>query len=53
MIVLTESLLENGVPVRDPMAVPDVQTYNPELHLTFDKFPKLYDKVASHLMKVC
>lgn len=53
MIVLTESLLKNGVPERNPMAVPAHQTYNPDLHLTLNEFPASYGKVASHLMKVC
>lgn len=53
MIVLSESLLLDGAPQRDPMAIPHNLTHNPDLHFTFTKFWKRYGKFARHLMKVC
>lgn len=52
MIVLSESLLLDGAPQRDPMAIPHNLTHNPDLHFTFTKFWKRYGKFARHLMKV-
>ncbi|XP_075888549.1 carbohydrate sulfotransferase 12-like [Nelusetta ayraudi] len=52
MIVLTESLVQNGVPQRDPMAIPTRLTYNPEFHLSLMKFPERYGRFSRHLMKV-
>lgn len=38
MIAPTENLLQNGVPERVPMAVPDSQTDNPHSHSTLNEF---------------
>ncbi|XP_064870341.1 carbohydrate sulfotransferase 12-like, partial [Oncorhynchus nerka] len=40
MIVLSESLLQEGVPYRDPLAVPQEMVHNSSLHFTFNKFWK-------------
>ncbi|XP_061557182.1 carbohydrate sulfotransferase 12-like isoform X1 [Phycodurus eques] len=52
MIVLSESLLHDGVPQRDPMAIPRELAHNSSMHFTFNKFWKRYGKFARHLMKV-
>nr|XP_046272339.1 carbohydrate sulfotransferase 12 isoform X2 [Scatophagus argus] len=52
MIVLSESLLIDGVPVRDPMAIDTHLVHNNSLHFTFSKFWKRYGKFSKHLMKV-
>ncbi|KAM9472447.1 carbohydrate sulfotransferase 12-like [Salvelinus alpinus] len=52
MIVLSESLLQEGVPYRDPLAVPQEMVHNSSLHFTFNKFWKRYGKFSRHLMKV-
>ncbi|XP_077415621.1 carbohydrate sulfotransferase 12-like [Vanacampus margaritifer] len=52
MIVLSESLLHNGVPQRDPMAIPMEVAHADNMHFTFNKFWKRYGKFAKHLMKV-
>lgn len=52
MIVLSESLLQDGVPQRDPMAIPKNLIHNSDMHFTFNKFWKRYGKFARHLMKV-
>ncbi|XP_019732965.1 carbohydrate sulfotransferase 12 isoform X2 [Hippocampus comes] len=51
MIVLSESLLRDGVPQRDPMAIPRELAHNASMHFTFNKFWKRYGKFARHLMK--
>lgn len=53
MIVLSESLLRDGVPQRDPLAIPRDLVHNNSMHFTFNKFWKRYGKFAKHLMKVC
>lgn len=53
MIVLSESLLRDGVPHRDPQAIPRDLVHNSSMHFTFNKFWKRYGKFAKHLMKVC
>lgn len=53
MIVLSESMLRDGVPQRDPLAVPRDLVHNSSMHFTFNKFWKRYGKFARHLMKVC
>ena len=53
MIVLSESLLQDGVPQRDPLAIPRDLVHNSSMHFTFNKFWKRYAKFARHLMKVC
>lgn len=52
MIVLSESLLRDGVPQRDPQAIPRNLVHNNSMHFTFNKFWKRYGKFAKHLMKV-
>ncbi|KAF1379232.1 hypothetical protein PFLUV_G00173930 [Perca fluviatilis] len=52
MIVLSESLLRDGVPQRDPLAIPRDLVHNNSMHFTFNKFWKRYGKFAKHLMKV-
>lgn len=53
MIVLSESLLRDGVPERDPLVIPRDLVHNSSMHFTFNKFWKRYGKFAKHLMKVC
>ncbi|XP_068606116.1 carbohydrate sulfotransferase 12-like [Brachionichthys hirsutus] len=52
LIVLSESLLRDGVPERDPLAVPRNLVHNGSMHFTFNKFWRRYGKFAKHLMKV-
>lgn len=52
MIVLSESLLVDGVPYQDPMDVPTELIHNSSLHFTFNKFWKRYGKFSRHLMKI-
>ncbi|XP_064170670.1 carbohydrate sulfotransferase 12-like [Anguilla rostrata] len=52
MIVLSETLLVNGVPYRDPMDVPSEQVHDIKVHLTLNKFWKRYGKFSRHLMNV-
>ncbi|KAM6966229.1 carbohydrate sulfotransferase 12-like isoform 1-T2 [Tautogolabrus adspersus] len=52
MIVLSESMLQDGVPQRDPLAIPRDLVHNSSMHFTFNKFWKRYGKFAKHLMKV-
>ncbi|KAM3864147.1 carbohydrate sulfotransferase 12-like [Diretmus argenteus] len=52
MIVLSESLLQDGVPYSDPLAIPRDQVHNSSMHFTFNKFWKRYGKFSRHLMKV-
>ncbi|KAJ4931723.1 hypothetical protein JOQ06_010163 [Pogonophryne albipinna] len=52
MIVLSESLLQDGVPQRDPLSIPKDLVHNSSMHFTFNKFWKRYGKFAKHLMKV-
>ncbi|XP_005806113.1 carbohydrate sulfotransferase 12 [Xiphophorus maculatus] len=52
MIVLSESLQQDGAPQRDPLAIPRDLVHNSSMHFTFNKFWKRYGKFAKHLMKV-
>ncbi|KAL2100791.1 hypothetical protein ACEWY4_002552 [Coilia grayii] len=52
MIVLSESLLVDGVPYQDPLDVPIEQIHNSSLHFSFNKFWKRYGKFSRHLMKI-
>ncbi|XP_017558692.1 carbohydrate sulfotransferase 12 [Pygocentrus nattereri] len=52
MIVLSESLLVDGVPYQDPLDVPAELIHNSSLHFTFNKFWKRYGKFSRHLMKI-
>uniref|UniRef100_A0A147AZT0 Carbohydrate sulfotransferase n=1 Tax=Fundulus heteroclitus TaxID=8078 RepID=A0A147AZT0_FUNHE len=52
MIVLSESLQQEGAPQRDPLAIPRDLVHNSSMHFTFNKFWKRYGKFARHLMKV-
>ncbi|KAJ8391885.1 hypothetical protein AAFF_G00085010 [Aldrovandia affinis] len=52
MIVLSESLLIDGVPYQDPLDIPQEHIHNSSLHFTFNKFWKRYGKFSRHLMKI-
>ncbi|XP_015215560.1 carbohydrate sulfotransferase 12 [Lepisosteus oculatus] len=52
MIVLTESLLNDGVPYHNPLDIPLEHVHNSSLHFTFNKFWKRYGKFSRHLMKI-
>ncbi|XP_077474587.1 carbohydrate sulfotransferase 12-like [Stigmatopora argus] len=52
MMVLSESLLIDGIPQRDPLAIHRDLAHNSSMHFTFNKFWKRYGKFARHLMKV-
>ncbi|KAM6957911.1 carbohydrate sulfotransferase 12-like [Aplochiton taeniatus] len=52
MIVLSESLLQDGAPYKDPLAIPRDLVHNSSLHFTFNKFWRRYGKFSRHLMKV-
>ncbi|XP_037362601.1 carbohydrate sulfotransferase 12 [Talpa occidentalis] len=52
MIVLSESLLDQGVPYRDPLDIPREYVHNSSTHLTFNKFWRRYGKFSRHLMKI-
>lgn len=52
MIVLSESLQQDGAPQRDPLAIPRDLVHNSSMHFTFNKFWERYGKFAKHLMKV-
>ncbi|KAL0992494.1 hypothetical protein UPYG_G00094030 [Umbra pygmaea] len=52
LIVLSESLLQDGAPYKDPLAVPQDMVHNSSLHFTFNKFWKRYGKFSRNLMKV-
>lgn len=52
MIVLSESLLNQGIPFLDPLEIPREHVHNSSVHFTFNKFWKRYGKFARHLMKI-
>ncbi|XP_037670708.1 carbohydrate sulfotransferase 12 isoform X2 [Choloepus didactylus] len=52
MIVLSESLLRQGAPYRNPLDIPREHVHNSSTHLTFNKFWRRYGKFSRHLMKV-
>ncbi|KAI4883984.1 hypothetical protein NFI96_003365 [Prochilodus magdalenae] len=52
MIVLSESLLADGVPYQNPLDIPEELVHNSSLHFTFNKFWKHYGKFSHHLMKI-
>nr|XP_057906110.1 carbohydrate sulfotransferase 12 [Doryrhamphus excisus] len=52
MIILSESLLHDGLPPRDPLFISNDQAHNSSMHFTFNKFWKRYGKFSRHLMKV-
>ncbi|XP_003416545.1 carbohydrate sulfotransferase 12 [Loxodonta africana] len=52
MIVLSESLLDRGVPYREPLDIPREHVHNSSTHLTFNKFWRRYGKFSRHLMKI-
>ncbi|XP_067859266.1 carbohydrate sulfotransferase 12-like [Heptranchias perlo] len=52
MILLSESLLKQGTPYRDPLEIPRDLVHNSSSHLTFNKFWKRYGKFSKHLMKI-
>uniref|UniRef100_A0A8C8SIQ8 Carbohydrate sulfotransferase n=1 Tax=Pelusios castaneus TaxID=367368 RepID=A0A8C8SIQ8_9SAUR len=52
MIVLSESLLDQGVPYQDPLDIPREHVHNSSTHLTFNKFWRRYGKFSRHLMKI-
>uniref|UniRef100_A0A8D0G377 Carbohydrate sulfotransferase n=1 Tax=Sphenodon punctatus TaxID=8508 RepID=A0A8D0G377_SPHPU len=52
MIVLSESLLDQGAPYTDPLDIPREHVHNTSTHLTFNKFWRRYGKFSRHLMKI-
>ncbi|XP_036788780.1 carbohydrate sulfotransferase 12 [Manis pentadactyla] len=52
MIVLSESLLDQGAPYRDPLDIPREYVHNSSTHLTFNKFWRRYGRFSRHLMKI-
>lgn len=52
MIVLSESLLDQGAPYTDPMDIPREHVHNTSTHFTFNKFWRRYGKFSRHLMKI-
>ena len=52
MIVLSQSLSDQGTPYRDPLDIPREYVHNSSTHLTFNKFWRRYGKFSRHLMKV-
>ncbi|XP_068940888.1 carbohydrate sulfotransferase 12 [Petaurus breviceps papuanus] len=52
MIVLSESLLHQGIPYKDPLDIPREHVHNTSTHLTFNKFWRRYGKFSRHLMKI-
>ncbi|XP_029432941.1 carbohydrate sulfotransferase 12 isoform X2 [Rhinatrema bivittatum] len=52
MIVLSESLSDQGIPYHDPLNIPRKQVHNKSTHLTFNKFWQRYGKFSRHLMKI-
>ncbi|KAM9210859.1 carbohydrate sulfotransferase 12 isoform 1-T2 [Dugong dugon] len=52
MIVLSESLLDQGMPYREPLDIPREHVHNSSTHLTFNKFWRRYGKFSRHLMKI-
>lgn len=52
MIVLSESLMEQGVPYADPLDIPRENVHNTSTHFTFNKFWRRYGKFSRHLMKI-
>ncbi|KAG7272113.1 hypothetical protein CRUP_008293 [Coryphaenoides rupestris] len=52
MIILSESMLQDGAPYTDPQAIPRNMVHNSSSHLTFNKFWHRYGKFSHHLMKV-
>ncbi|XP_044513359.1 carbohydrate sulfotransferase 12 [Gracilinanus agilis] len=52
MIVLSESLLDQGIPYKDPLDIPREHVHNSSTHLTFNKFWRRYGKFSRHLMKI-
>ncbi|XP_058013093.1 carbohydrate sulfotransferase 12 [Ahaetulla prasina] len=52
MIVLSESLMDQGVPYVDPLDIPRENVHNTSTHFTFNKFWRRYGKFSRHLMKI-
>ncbi|XP_007904253.1 carbohydrate sulfotransferase 12 [Callorhinchus milii] len=52
MILLSESLVNQGTPYHDPLEIPRDLVHNSSSHVTFNKFWKRYGKFSKHLMKV-
>nr|XP_033769952.1 carbohydrate sulfotransferase 12-like [Geotrypetes seraphini] len=52
MIVLSESLSNQGIPYKDPLNIPRQDVHSPSSHLTFNKFWRRYGKFSRHLMKI-
>ncbi|XP_063170951.1 carbohydrate sulfotransferase 12 [Candoia aspera] len=52
MIVLSESLMDQGVPYVDPLDIPREHVHNTTAHFTFNKFWRRYGKFSRHLMKI-
>ncbi|XP_042294634.1 carbohydrate sulfotransferase 12 [Sceloporus undulatus] len=52
MIVLSESLMDQGIPYADPLDIPREHVHNTSTHFTFNKFWRRYGKFSRHLMKI-
>ncbi|KAJ3601441.1 hypothetical protein NHX12_032409 [Muraenolepis orangiensis] len=52
MIMLSESILEDGVPYTNPQAIPRNIVHNSSSHLTLDKFLNRYSNLSDNLIKV-
>ncbi|XP_070617458.1 carbohydrate sulfotransferase 12 [Erythrolamprus reginae] len=52
MIILSESLMDQGVPYVDPLDIPRKNVHNTSTHFTFNKFWRRYGKFSRHLMKI-
>ncbi|XP_078273821.1 carbohydrate sulfotransferase 12-like [Rhinoraja longicauda] len=52
MILLSESLLKQGIPYHDPLEIPRVLVHNSTSHSTFSKFWRRYGKFSKQLMKI-
>ncbi|XP_072916854.1 carbohydrate sulfotransferase 12-like [Hemitrygon akajei] len=52
MILLSQSLLNQGTPYRDPLEIPRDLVHNSSSHSTFSKFFKRYGSFSKQLMKL-
>ncbi|XP_069760769.1 carbohydrate sulfotransferase 12-like [Narcine bancroftii] len=52
MIILSESVLKQGIPYHDPLEIPKDLVHRSNSHSTFSKFWKRYGKFSKQLMKI-
>ncbi|XP_043945065.1 carbohydrate sulfotransferase 12 [Protopterus annectens] len=52
LIVLSQSVQNNGKPYSNPLDIPRENVHNTSSHFTFNKFWKRYGKFSKHLMKI-